>query len=104
MSSLKTIQTGRAPAAIGPYSQAIVANGVVYCSGQIPLDPATMTIDMLEPPAGAASAEVATRPRVSVMTSVRSDMRQSFSGVVAPAGTAGALVLSPTRAPDSMNA
>ncbi|HYC76468.1 MAG TPA: Rid family detoxifying hydrolase, partial [Planctomycetota bacterium] len=27
--------------AIGPYSQAVVANGVVYCSGQIPFDPAT---------------------------------------------------------------
>lgn len=38
------IATDRAPGAIGPYSQAIVANGVVYCSGQIPLDPATMTI------------------------------------------------------------
>ncbi len=30
-----------APAAIGPYSQAIVHNGMVYCSGQIPLDPLT---------------------------------------------------------------
>lgn len=38
------IATDRAPGAIGPYSQAIVASGVVYCSGQIPLDPATMTI------------------------------------------------------------
>jgi len=30
-----------APAAIGPYSQAIVAGGLVHCSGQIPIDPAT---------------------------------------------------------------
>ena len=30
-----------APQAIGPYSQAIAAGGVLYCSGQIPLDPAT---------------------------------------------------------------
>ena len=35
------IQTDRAPAAIGPYSQAVVAGDFVYCSGQIPLDPST---------------------------------------------------------------
>lgn len=36
-----TVSTERAPAAIGPYSQAVVHQGVVYCSGQIALDPAT---------------------------------------------------------------
>jgi 2-iminobutanoate/2-iminopropanoate deaminase len=35
------IATPDAPAAIGPYSQAIVHDGIVYCSGQIPLDPET---------------------------------------------------------------
>ena len=35
------IQTDRAPAAIGPYSQATRAGNIVYISGQIPLDPAT---------------------------------------------------------------
>jgi 2-iminobutanoate/2-iminopropanoate deaminase len=35
------IQTPAAPQAIGPYSQAIVASGFIFCSGQIPLDPAT---------------------------------------------------------------
>lgn len=35
------ISTEAAPAAIGPYSQAIVYNGIAYLSGQIPLDPAT---------------------------------------------------------------
>ncbi|WP_290885513.1 RidA family protein [Arenimonas sp.] len=35
------ISTERAPAAIGPYSQAVRAGGTVYLSGQIPLDPAT---------------------------------------------------------------
>ncbi len=39
--SIKTIQTDRAPAAIGPYSQAIVANGFVFTAGQIALDPAS---------------------------------------------------------------
>ena len=35
------ISTGGAPGAIGPYSQAVKSGGVLYCSGQIPLDPAT---------------------------------------------------------------
>jgi 2-iminobutanoate/2-iminopropanoate deaminase len=38
---MKTIATNNAPAAIGPYSQAIEANGFVYASGQLPIDPAT---------------------------------------------------------------
>ena len=38
------IQTDNAPKAIGPYSQAIKANGLVYASGQIPLDPKSMQI------------------------------------------------------------
>jgi 2-iminobutanoate/2-iminopropanoate deaminase len=37
----KEIKTDKAPKAIGPYSQAIVANGFVFVSGQIPIDPAT---------------------------------------------------------------
>ena len=41
MSELKSVHTEHAPAAIGPYSQAIVVDGWVFCSGQIPLDPTT---------------------------------------------------------------
>ena len=41
---MKTISTTDAPAAIGPYSQAVVHGGLVYCSGQIPLDPASGTL------------------------------------------------------------
>jgi len=37
----KIISTPNAPAAIGPYSQAVVSNGFAFLSGQIPLDPAT---------------------------------------------------------------
>ncbi|HEV7701756.1 MAG TPA: RidA family protein [Pyrinomonadaceae bacterium] len=37
----ETVSTTNAPGAIGPYSQAIKANGMVFCSGQIPIDPAT---------------------------------------------------------------
>ncbi|MCL1926091.1 MAG: RidA family protein [Syntrophorhabdaceae bacterium] len=35
------VSTGDAPKAIGPYSQAVKCNGFLFCSGQIPLDPAT---------------------------------------------------------------
>ena len=38
---MKTISTKKAPAAIGPYSQAIRVGNLVYTSGQIPIDPAT---------------------------------------------------------------
>ena len=37
----ETVTTNNAPGAIGPYSQAIKAGGLVFCSGQIPIDPAT---------------------------------------------------------------
>jgi 2-iminobutanoate/2-iminopropanoate deaminase len=40
----KTITTDRAPKALGPYSQAVIANGFVFVSGQIPLDPAVNQI------------------------------------------------------------
>lgn len=44
MSNKAVINTDKAPAAIGPYSQAIKAGNTVYLSGQIPLDPATMAL------------------------------------------------------------
>ena len=42
--SRQPVSTDRAPAAIGPYSQAVMAGRTVYTSGQIPLDPATGTL------------------------------------------------------------
>lgn len=39
--ALRAVQTDSAPAAIGPYSQAVAANGFLFTAGQIPLDPAT---------------------------------------------------------------
>jgi 2-iminobutanoate/2-iminopropanoate deaminase len=39
--ALRAVHTDRAPAAIGPYSQAVAANGFLFTAGQIPLDPAT---------------------------------------------------------------
>ena len=41
---IKTMQTDKAPAAIGPYSQAVVANGFLFTAGQIALDPATVQV------------------------------------------------------------
>ena len=41
---MESVATDGAPKAIGPYCQAITHAGLVYCSGQIPLDPATMKV------------------------------------------------------------
>jgi 2-iminobutanoate/2-iminopropanoate deaminase len=41
MSNRTVIHSDSAPKAIGPYSQAIVSGGLVFCSGQVPIDPAT---------------------------------------------------------------
>ncbi|HAS83670.1 MAG TPA: hypothetical protein DCS43_13615 [Verrucomicrobia bacterium] len=41
---METIKTNSAPAAIGPYSQAKAFGSLVFCSGQVPLDPKTMTL------------------------------------------------------------
>ncbi|NDE15666.1 RidA family protein [bacterium] len=51
----KAIQTNAAPAAIGPYSQAVQAGGLLFVSGQIPLDPASGQL------VGASVEEQATR-------------------------------------------
>lgn len=44
MGRIERIETDHAPAAIGPYSQAIGAGDLLYTAGQIPLDPATMSM------------------------------------------------------------
>ena len=55
MPTIKTVSTENAPKAIGPYSQAVSANGLIFCSGQIALDPRTGNI------VGATAAEQATQ-------------------------------------------
>src|SRR6266446_6577512 len=50
-----TVGTADAPKAIGPYSQAVISGGLLFCSGQIPLDPASGEIS------GGTPAEQATR-------------------------------------------
>lgn len=42
---MRKISTDKAPAAIGPYSQGIIANGMLFASGQIPINPATGNIE-----------------------------------------------------------
>ena len=42
---LKKISTDKAPAAIGPYSQGIILGNILFCSGQIPINPATGEIE-----------------------------------------------------------
>jgi len=51
----ETVHSAEAPAAVGPYSQAVRSGGLLFCSGQIPLDPATGEL------AGAGPAEQAAR-------------------------------------------
>ncbi len=41
---MKSVATSNAPQAIGPYSQAVITGNLVFCSGQIPLDPETMEV------------------------------------------------------------
>ena len=47
---MKTVLTKDAPAPVGPYSQAVTPNGILYCSGQIAIDPATgkLVLDSIE--------------------------------------------------------
>jgi reactive intermediate/imine deaminase len=72
----EAIQTSNAPAAIGPYSQAIRAGNTVYLSGQIPLNPATMEI---------------------VKGEIRAQIRQVFDNLAAVAEAAGGSLANAVR-------
>ncbi|HEU0298077.1 MAG TPA: RidA family protein [Longimicrobium sp.] len=54
--TMQTVHTSDAPAAIGPYSQAVVANGFVFTAGQVPFDPHTM--QLVEGDIGAQTEQV----------------------------------------------
>ena len=96
--SRKIIATASAPAAIGPYSQAVQAGGTVYLSGQIGLDPATMQMaegidaqiarvfDNLKAVAAAAGGSLADAVKVNIYVTdlanfarVNDAMAQHFS-------------------------
>ncbi len=67
---MKIISTEKAPAAIGPYSQGIISGGMVYCSGQIPVDPATGEI----PGDITAQAEQSCKNVAAVMEAAGTDL------------------------------
>ena len=69
---LKKISTPKAPAAIGPYSQAIEVNGMVYTSGVIPVNPATGEI----PEGPKAQAEQAMKNLSNLLEAAGTDMNQ----------------------------
>lgn len=70
----RVIATTSAPAAVGPYSQAIEANGTLYVSGQIPLDPATKEC--------AVGIEAQTRRALDNVGAILAEAGYSFSDVV----------------------
>ena len=70
----KIISTDQAPAAIGPYAQANMANGVLYISGQIPIDPATGKI--------AEGVEKSTHQVMKNLSAVLEAAGMSFRNVV----------------------
>ncbi len=72
----KEILTPNAPAPIGPYSQAIEIGNLVFCSGQIPLDPASGLI------VGEGSVEVQTNQVMKNISSVLAQAGLNFSNVV----------------------
>lgn len=72
---MKTIETKNAPAAIGPYSQAIVSGRLVYTSGQIPIDPASGVIE-------ASGIEAQTKQVISNLAAVLKAAGSSLERVI----------------------
>ena len=70
------ISTKSAPAAIGPYAQAIEAGGFLFCSGQIPLDPETGVV------VGEGDVEMQTRQVMKNISAVLKAAGVNFSNVV----------------------
>ena len=71
---MKVIATANAPGAIGPYSQGFVANGFVYTSGQIPVDPVTGAI----PEGIAAQAEQSCKNVGAILEAAGSGFEKVF--------------------------
>jgi len=72
---INVVSTPDAPKALGPYSQAIVTGGFVFCSGQIPIDPETNSIK-------AETVEDQTRQSISNLSAVLKAAGSSLSNVV----------------------
>ena len=71
----QTVSTEKAPKALGPYSQALRAGGFIWCSGQIPIDPATNTIE-------ATTIEDQTRQSITNLKNVLEAAGSSLANVV----------------------
>lgn len=71
---MKRIETEKAPAAIGPYSQGYIVNGVVYTSGQIPVNPADGTV----PNGIAAQAEQSAKNVQAILEQAGSSLARVF--------------------------
>ena len=72
---IETVSTEKAPKALGPYSQALKAGGFVWCSGQIPINPATGAIE-------AVTIEDQTRQAIENLSNVLAAAGTSLSAVV----------------------
>ena len=72
---IETIYTERAPKALGPYSQALKTGGLVFCSGQIPINPATNQIE-------AVTVEDQTRQAISNLKAVLAAVGLELANVV----------------------
>ena len=72
---IETVSSEHAPQALGPYSQALKAGGFVWCSGQIPINPATQKID-------AVTIEDQTRQVIQNLKAVLEKAGSSLSKVV----------------------
>jgi len=72
---IETVSTEKAPKALGPYSQALKAGGFVWCSGQIPINPATNTIE-------ATTIEDQTRQAISNLKNVLEAAGTTLANVV----------------------
>ena len=72
---IQTVSTEKAPKALGPYSQALRAGGFIWCSGQIPIDPATNSIE-------ATTIEDQTRQSITNLKNVLEAAGSSLANVV----------------------
>lgn len=71
---MNVLQTEKAPGAIGPYSQGYEVNGILYLSGQIPVDPVTGTV----PEGIAAQAEQSCKNVAAILESAGSNLDKVF--------------------------
>ena len=76
---LRAIEASGAPAAIGPYSQAIVAGGFVFCSGQLPLDPVSGA--MVEGDIGAQTRRIMDNLK-AVLAEAGTDLSRSVKATI----------------------